>query len=214
MKITAKVKLDAGFNRKFNKDVLTELSKTIKRKAELIKVDILGDLRKYVKEALTGTPEYQSLTHGKLRGELGITEADSRASAIVDTWVNSISVNVKAATKPFLTIDIGAIKQDYQDVLSLPVSSYKTEKGEPIPWLSWLLLEGDKRIIRKYEFTGNITRNSRTGQGIMIKKKKAFWQVPPEFSGTSTNNFVTRGLQDIEAEIDLIVEKAIKGNLK
>lgn len=35
MKITAKVKLDAGFNRKFHKDVLTELSKTIKEKQNL-----------------------------------------------------------------------------------------------------------------------------------------------------------------------------------
>ena len=135
---------------------------------------------------------------------------------IIDTWVNNIPVNIKSGTSPLLTIDIGIIKEDYGDVLSLPEAqySYTSKQGQgTIPWLSWLLLEGDKRIVTKYEFSSN-PRGSRTGMGIMVHKARGFWQVPPEFSGTSVDNFATRALGNIESVIDKIVEKAVKGALK
>ena len=50
--------------------------------------------------------------------------------------------------------------------------------------------------------------------GIMIEKKRGFWQVPPEFSGTSVDNFATRALGNIGDAIDKIVEKAAKGTLQ
>ena len=50
--------------------------------------------------------------------------------------------------------------------------------------------------------------------GIMVSKERGFWQVPPEFSGTSVNNFATRSLGDIQNVIDSIVEQTIKESLK
>ena len=76
-----------------------------------------------------------------------------------------------------------------------------------------VILEGDKRIVTKYEFSSN-PRGSRTGMGIMVHKSRGFWQVPAEFSGTSVDNFATRALGNIESVIDKIVEKAVKGALK
>ena len=50
--------------------------------------------------------------------------------------------------------------------------------------------------------------------GIMISKARGFWQVPPEFSGTSVDNFATRALENIEVTIDQIVEQVITGSFK
>tara|TARA_Y100000310_G_scaffold181163_2_gene181087 strand:+ start:1816 stop:2469 length:654 start_codon:yes stop_codon:yes gene_type:complete len=217
MELFVGVKLESGFAGEFSKNVIKEMAKKIKQKADVIRTTITNDLRKSVRESLISTPEYRSILQGKLRGELGIPNSDVRIITIIDTWVNNISVKVKAGKNPFLLIDIGIIKDDYLDVLSLPQSSYTYEgrRGQAIiPWLKWLLLEGDKRIITKYEFTSAITRNSRTGMGIMISKQKGTWQVPPEYSGTSVDNFATRALGNIESVIDDIVERAVKGSLQ
>ena len=216
MSIPARIGLRSNFSSTFQNNVVREISKNVKRKAPRIKTIITEQIRKAVREALVSTPEYQSILQGKLKAELGIPQSDTRIITIIDTWVNNISVKVKSAKSPLLLIDIGIIQDDYGDVLSLPAAQYtyqsKHGQGE-IPWLKWLLLEGDKRIITKYEFSSN-PRGSRTGMGIMVRKSRGSWQVPPEFSGTSVDNFATRALGNIESAIDKIVEKAVKDAFK
>ena len=214
--IIATIKLDSGFSSKFKQYILKSLASQIKRHSTKIKSTVTEEVRKAVRKALVSTPEYQSILEGKLKAQLGIPESNTRIIAVIDTWVNNIVVNVQAATNPLLKIDIGIIKDDYRDVLSLPQSTYmyRSRRGQgEIPWLEWLLLEGDKRIITKYEFSTN-TRGSRTGMGIMVSKQRGFWQVPPEFSGTSVDNFATRALGNIDSVIDNIVERVVKGVLK
>ena len=216
MEIIANLKMEGGFASKFHKDVIREIAKKVNRKVPVIQTSITEKIREAVRDALISTPEYQSIIQGKLKAELGIPNSDSRIITVIDTWIENIVVKVKASRTPFLVIDIGIIKGDYSDVLSLPQAqyTYKSKRGEgEIPWLKWLLLEGDKRIINKYEFSSN-TRGSRTGMGIMISKSRGFWQVPSEFSGTSVDNFATRALENIEATIDKIVEQVIKGSFK
>tara|TARA_R100000306_G_C4366557_1_gene137920 strand:- start:816 stop:1466 length:651 start_codon:yes stop_codon:yes gene_type:complete len=216
MKVIATIALDSNFASKFNKNVVKDISTTIKSQAEKIRTTVSDQLRHAVREALVATPEYHSILSGKLKAQLGIPQSDLRIITIIDTWVNNISVKVKTGKSPFLAIEIGMIKDDYGDVLSLSAAQYtyqsKRSKGD-IPWLRWLLLEGDRRIITKYEFSRS-TRGSRTGMGIMISKERGSWQVPPEFSGTAVDNFATRALGNIESVIDQIVEKTVKGVLK
>ena len=214
--VIARIKLESGFSSKFQSNVLREITKKIRRQAPKIKITITDSIRRVVREALVSTPEYQSIVQGKLRAELGIPEADSRIISVIDEWVNNIKVTVKAGTSPLLLIDIGIIRQDYGDVLSLPAAQYNYASSRSqgqIPWLKWLLLEGDKRIITKYEFVSN-PKKSRTGMGIMVSKERGSWQVPPEFSGTSVNNFATRALGNIGNIIDNIIEQAVKESLK
>ena len=216
MTIIATIELESRFPSKFRKNVVREITNIIKGRVDKIKTTITEGLRESVRESLMATPEYQSIIQGKLKAQLGIPESNTRILSIIDTWVNNISVKVKVGKSPFLSIEIGIIKDDYSDVLSLPHASYtyKSKRGQgTIPWLKWLLLEGDKRIITKYEFSQN-TRGSRTGMGIMISKHRGSWQVPPEFSGTSVDNFATRALGNIEQVIDQLVEKTVKGILK
>jgi len=216
MDIVANIKIDGNFASDFNANVVKEISKKVKRESVAIKTSVTDQLRKAVREALVSTPEYQSILQGKLKAELGIPNSDARIMAVIDTWVDNIFVTVKTGTTPLLLIDIGIIKGDYSDVLSLPQAqyAYKSRSGQrEIPWLKWLLLEGDKRIITRYEFSNN-PRGSRTGMGIMISKEKGAWQVPPEFSGTSVDNFATRALGNIGNVIDAIVERAIRSRFK
>ena len=214
--INARIIVEPNFKTKFPRNVTKEVTTKVKRVAPRIKTRVTEEIRIAVREALVATPEYQSILQGKLRAQLGIPEPNTRIITIIDTWVNNISVKVKTGTSPLLLIDIGLIRTDYGDVLSLPQATYtyrsKHGQGE-IPWLKWLLLEGDKRIITKYEFSSN-PRGSRTGMGIMVRKSRGSWQVPPEFSGTSVDNFATRALGNIESVIDKIVEKAVKDAFK
>lgn len=216
MEVVATIQLDSGFPSEFYHNVVKEITDRIKKEADKIRVTITDRLKKTVRESLIATPEYQSIVQGKLRAELGIPNSSARIIEVIDTWVNNMVVKVKAGKNPFLQIEIGMVQGDYSDVLSLPAAQYTYSSqrgGGTIPWLKWLLLEGDKRIITRYEFSNN-PRGSRTGMGIMIAKDRGVWQVPPEFSGTSVNNFATRALEGIENKIDRIIETTIKGRLK
>tara|TARA_R110000824_G_scaffold124770_2_gene283567 strand:- start:8638 stop:9288 length:651 start_codon:yes stop_codon:yes gene_type:complete len=210
------IKLEGGFESKFKKNIVEEITRKIKREAPKIKAVVTDDIKQLVRERLIATREYDSIVAGRLRGELGIPESSRRIMAVVDTWVNGIYVETKVGTVPLLSIDIGIIKSDYGDVLSLSEATYtysSARGGGEIPWLAWLLLEGDRKIVNRYEFTPNIRRGSRTGMGIMKTKKRGFWQVPSDFSGTEVDNFATRAFGNISESIDSIVEKAVTERL-
>ena len=70
MKVNAKIALEGGFPSKFQKNVVREITKKIKSKAERIRVTITDQVRKAVRDSLISTPEYQSIISGKLRAEL------------------------------------------------------------------------------------------------------------------------------------------------
>ena len=217
MTITATIRLDSNFSSKFNKDVTKDIAKKIEMRASSIQEKIANNIRQAVRDALTTVPEYREITGGILRAELGIPDSSSRIAFVVDTWINGIFVKTKTGKSPFLSIEIGILQNDYGDVLSLPAAQYTYHSNKfgtvTIPWLKWLLIEGDKRIVAKYEVAPNAAR-SRTGTVIMVRRERSAWQVPAQFSGTAANNFATRALGNIDQVIDRIVEQAIKGSLK
>ena len=133
MTIIATIELESRFPSKFRKNVVREITNTIKGQAEKIKTTITEGLRVAVRESLMATPEYQSIVQGKLKAQLGIPESNTRILSIIDTWVNNISVKVKAGKSPFLSIEIGIIKDDYSDyhfhtpVIHIKVSEVKEQ---------------------------------------------------------------------------------------
>jgi hypothetical protein len=212
MPIDITLKLDAGLDPLFEKYVFTQLKNRLRLRSSSIKQSIEAPLKEIVRNSIMSTPEYRSLLGGKLQGELGVPFPLESISNIIDTWVENISVTVKVSKDPLLSIHIGFLQQGYGDVLSLPDASYEYERGD-IPWLEWLLLEGDKRIVRDYVFRP-IAKHSRTGLGIMVSSAgRAGWQVPAEFSGTETNNFATRAFDGVDTKIEKIVKSVIKANL-
>ena len=217
MNTVATIELESNFPKEFQSYVVKEITERIRRKSAKIRDTVLKEIKEVVRKRFFMSDEYGSIVAGRLRAELGVPQSDTRIEQVITTWINGITVKAKVSTSPFLSIDIGMLKSDYSDVLGIPAASYayaSKRGGGEIPWLEWLLLEGDRRIINKYEFSPEIKRGSRTGMGVMIQKARGFWQVPPDMSGTSVDNFATRALKNIDRDIDQIVEKAITGALK
>lgn len=141
--------------------------------------------------------------------EMGIPDINSRMMSILDVAAKSMQVNISLGN--LLKIDIGILKQDYSDLLSLPESvfTYISNAGSGVlEWLRWLLTEGDASIVSGFEFSLNKTPFSRTGGGVMIKGSS--WKVPESLSGTAQNNILTRALHNIEKDIEAIVKKELQ----
>lgn len=141
--------------------------------------------------------------------EIGIPDINVRMMSIVDAAAKSMEIKVSLSN--VLRIEIGILKKDYSDLLSLPESiyTYVSNRGSGIlEWLRWLLLEGDSAIISGFEFSLENSPFSRTGGGLMVTGTN--WKVPSSLSGTSQNNILTRALQNIQKDIELIVETELK----
>tara|TARA_R110000824_G_C15212742_1_gene676788 strand:- start:2080 stop:2757 length:678 start_codon:yes stop_codon:yes gene_type:complete len=211
------IKLDASFTSYFHKQIVEEISKKIKKYAGSVAGELTEKIQQVVRERLSMCEEYGSLVGGALRAQLGIPNAEVSVADIVNMWVQGIGVTIETGSGSLLTVRIGIIKDDYVDVLSLDGSEYtyirkhppeKAGQSQTIPWLQWLLLEGDRRIIVDYEFSPTKIGRSRMA-GVMKKNSKKAWQVPSQYSGTSVDNFATRALTNVHIDIEKIVESTL-----
>jgi len=186
--------------------IAQHMTEAIYKAAPLIE----SGLRAVIKEAIMGAPEYQSLISGKLKPEFGIPDAASKLTTILKVWTQSIvatptPMKVRGNTlRGGLTIQ--AIKGDWQDVISLPEARQMTKKGQALPWLEWLLIKGDQVIIKDYVLSFG---PGRAGSQIMKVKRSGRWRVPPEFSGTINDNFVTRAIDGLDVQFGKIIEEEI-----
>jgi len=94
------------------------------------------------------------------------------------------------------TLEINFQRDDFINLLSLQSGHVLTEKGTDLHWLDWLLIKGDTTIITGYTYIPGPL--GRSGGGEM--NIGGLWRVPPEFSGTITNNFITRSFKGTEKE--------------
>ncbi|MEK9739441.1 MAG: hypothetical protein VW438_06905 [Euryarchaeota archaeon] len=203
---------DAQIFAQINKRIADKLSSAIKSAAPAI----LSEIKDIVREAITSSPEYRELFGGSLQAELGVPNAGARIDRILDMWLESIEIEIQRPRPSIRGVTGGlsvvGIRDGYADVLGTSDATYVTEKGRTIPWLQWLLIEGDRDIIADYTFSSNISsgQRSRTGLGVMKQDRSKRWRVPPQFSGTSNNNFVTRSLNSVAIQI----EKAIQFHIE
>jgi hypothetical protein len=174
--------------------------------------NIRSSLPETIRNILYSTPEYSSLIGGQLRYEFGIPNPSSSITNIINIWSNNVVVAYNAPTvsnsRIKASFSVSMIRSDYADVLSsddaLVIDSLR---GYQLPWLEWLLLEGNKTIISKYQVQLGPSRSSRTGYAVMKPSNKS-WKVPSEFSGTTTNNWITRAIDNAETQIEQLIEKA------
>lgn len=165
---------------------------------------IQTDVKNLLAESLRTEPEYQSLKSGILRAELGIQYPES-----VDKIVNKLAETV-AIERTAITISQRGLKGGFSlvaiqsDNISGLIDDtdgiVDDSKGYKLPWLEWLLLRGSDRIIKNYEVSFGPYDNSRSGMAIM-KSSKSSWRVPPQFSGTSKDNWTTRAISKIDDQI-------------
>lgn len=167
-------------------------------------------IQNLIRKGLLNSPEIRSLQGGQLQAELGVPDTEERIRSLIDIWAGSVRASLRSAKLQggFIRagLDIIAIKSDYSDVLSSSDAIYDTAGGQIIQWLEWLLIEGDKIIIRQYQVGLDVYGVSRTGLGrVMISNQSSSWSVPPNFSGTADNNFVTKALDEIAPEIEQVI---------
>lgn len=190
------------------KEVQPVLAKTITK--------ITPKIQKLLEEALREEPEYSSLISGQLRLEFGIPDVSTvdtvvkKLAATANVVSNGVSVKSNGLSGGLTLTALerssmgGLISNDNAIVI--------TNKGQPLPWLQWLLYEGNKPIIRNYEVKIGPNPNSRTGNAIMVDSDKN-WRVPPAFAGTINNNWVTRAVDRVSNSIPKIIQEAFESSI-
>ena len=208
LKYNVKLKNLAKFEKDANKALAYDANKMLNKAA----IKITAKLRIMIKKAITESPEYQSCNGGSLQGELGLPSV-SLLDNIINQWASNIYVKIKPTRVGGSGISggftISAIQADWGDVLKMPEASI-TSGGKTLPWLDWLLTYGNKVIVREY--TVHVTTKnpkSRSGKAVMVKDARGRWRVPPNFSGTSKNNFVTRAIDGIWNDVKVMILKEI-----
>lgn len=197
-----------GLNKALLSEINSRLPRVFRKSEKYIKSTVMSAIR--------NQPEYGALVSGELKDEFGLTNARGKVDAILLTLEDSLYARYK---KPFIKgnfinggFTISMINAGFSDILSMPEAIQMTEKGVPLEWLKWLLLQGDTTIISGYEFKiGGKNSKSRTGGGIMSASVSGSWRVPPDYSGTMSDNWLTRAINsvsdDIEANLKALMQK-------
>ena len=176
---------------------------------------ITDHARALIKSALNASPATASLISGRLREEMGIIDASSELQNIFNAIAQTVNVTSSSArmrgSNIGMKIRLTAVPFDLNSIIG-DVGSYTTEKGATIPWFQWLISAGDRIIVRDYEVEGGHPQASRTGDMIMRKNRKG-WRVPPEFSGSPNNNFVTQAADSILPELGNYIQTTAKNML-
>lgn len=173
---------------------------------------IKADLSSIIISSIRNSPEYNSLLNGQLKAEFGLPDSDSRVNTLLNFWENTSfesSTVIASGNKLKGKFSLNMIQSDFRDVLSLSEATLTTEKGTDLNWLEWLLLFGDKTIIKDYEVELGSNPRSRTGLAVMKKTLRGKWRVPPEYSGTINNNWITRSIDSVSSEIENLINRSL-----
>lgn len=179
--------------------IVQELNKRVFKN----KNNVTTRLQNAVKRWVGAQPEIASLransSAGSLGAQFGLTSAtsDMIADIIISAVAGSMVVKIQPIKKTLKgTLEINFQRDDFINLLSLQSGHVLTEKGTDLHWLDWLLIKGDTAIITGYTYIPGPL--GRSGGGEM--NIGGLWRVPPEFSGTITNNFITRSFKGTEKE--------------
>ncbi len=194
----------ALIEKKMLKAIVDEANKSFLRSVTKAKEPI----KVIVRNALETCPEISSLNGGTLRADFGIPTGKDATTAIV----NSIAESVTFTTQKFSArgnsisggVTIGIQPTSFVNLLGL--GKTELEKGGSIPWLQWLLTAGDSIIIA--DFGVDYGPKGRSGMGSMTVKRRPF-KVNSSFSGTSTDNFITRALAPKAAQIEKAIIRSL-----
>lgn len=174
---------------------------------------IKKELPEIIKLSILKSPEYDSILSGSLKYEFGIIDSSSKLNGLIEIWTKNI---VTTYNKPSISgsqikskFSIQMIKADYSDVLGTDYATMvDTERGYSLPWLKWLLLDGNQIIIDNSSIVFGSNNFSRTGYAIMAPGGS--WRVPSFFSGTVDDNWITRSIVGASSEINDLLNKAFK----
>lgn len=178
-------KIEKEVNAAMAQAINDELSKNLNK--------ILNSVKSLIPSWITSQPEIISLQASdttSLAGQFGI--AGSKLQ-IVNSIVNSVVNATEVKLIPYSKNLKGGLELRFQpstfaNLLMLP-EGHTIYNGGDLHWLDWLLKRGDNIIVVNYQYNPR-TGLGRSGLGNMIPGGS--FRVPPQFSGTESDNFITR----------------------
>lgn len=197
------------------RDIVSELNRVIPTKLKGIDTKV----REATFNFIRATTTYNSLVNGELAAHFGIPYIGRQQR--IDNIVSAVSNRIEITYKPIRLIAgrfahgirFGVLLTNLSEVLGLPDGQILTRKGQVLPWLEWLLVLGDTIEISEYEIK-LWPGKGRSGGGIMISDKGGSWRVPPQFSGTLNDNWLTRAFKNNIQSYSSIIEKIIQSELQ
>lgn len=200
--------------RNINIAILQKINGVMLRSLGLIETQVQIILR----NVLESSPVYIDIASGgPLAAELGIPKGEekNRLDQIVDQLISEIEIEYRPMSyiAGLYTggLTIFMFEKQFKNILGLSAAVINTQKGQSLPWLDWLIIQGDKIIISEHKFAPAKVKSSRSGGGIMVEGQGNFWRVPPQYSGTETNNWIIRAISDnidaIENEVGSTIQK-------
>ena len=188
------------------------------------------ELKALFEQKIKQSDTYKSLKgegNKPLAGHFGFDDGGNKVDIIVNQWIEDIHIDIymrRTIEKLSFGYKLYLVNRTFADVLALEAAYQDTGKSgtagllrapsaytQKLPWLRWLLLEGDKTIISNGEYAIHFEPGKgRSGLALMVKRKNASrWRIPPEHAGTLRNNWITRILKDLYPLVDGIVERAM-----
>lgn len=177
-------------------------------------VKVLSEAKTLAASWIFTQPEISSLLNSSeesLSGQFGIPAGSIQSiiSAITISLKNSISVKfIKFNDQLKGGLEIYFQPSNFNNLLSLP-EGHILYKGGDLHWLDWLLKRGDNVIVVNYQYNPQ-TGLGRSGLGNMVPGGS--FRVPPQFSGTEDNNFITRALigPQQDKQLSLLLQKVLQ----
>lgn len=186
------------------KDMFNEFRNQILKKFDRKQQVISSRITEEIADILRETETFQSLKSGTLKGHFGLTDHID-LDRIVDEIAKDIRIYRRGKN---VTVDI--VQDSFRAALDLEDATQITEKGEELPWLHWLLFEGNRIIISDHRFKP-IVGAGRSNLGIMVQK--GFWRVPSQYSGTHQSNWITRALEEDMSRVGDRINKILEQEL-
>jgi hypothetical protein len=208
---------------KMRNQILDALAEQMNVKLKNLYAGLIILIRDIVYELVSLAPEAAELRDGgTLAYQFGINigRGNNAVHRIATRTANNTFVKiyktVRRGSNITGRIKIGIIRANYADVLELKSGEQKIEGGS-IQWLRWLLLEGDKILIKTHGVKFKRSPRSRSGGAVMIKLKgnfsRPFQITPRELTGTDDDNWLTRAIERKEGYLFGQINEYIKRNL-
>ncbi len=180
------------------------------------KVKLKAQIQNYVGIWIRSQPEMLSLglDSGKpesLSGHFGLPYGTSAGA--VSAIVNAVQMATRTEIHKLNKRLRGGIKFHFQpshfaNLLGLPQGHVTTKKGTDLHWMEWLLEKGRETIVVGYDYSPE-SGFGRSRNGVMTEG--GAWRVPPEFSGTESDNFITRAFLGRERELTSLFSRMLQG---
>lgn len=197
----------AKIARAMNEALSVELNKNLKNNTRSAQDKIKSLVPQWIKEQ----PEIESILDGGVFGSLNAQfgfiagTAPEAVEAIASAISDSITVEFETVKDNLSGGIIFYFQPDnFANILSLPEAFIPALSG-PLPWLEWLLTRGSTTIVSGYSYSPD--SSGRSGGGTMRLGKA--WRVPPQFAGTTEDNFISRALEGREKELSSILRGAL-----